>query len=308
MIEHIKTLLVQTKQRLENYRLSEGLRSRFAVLCEELDAIEVRDFEPSHRFEFMDLRRRLHLFADIEQDNWKFIVDSAADTSGERANMILITELVGRVELMERLGSWLNTWPRGSSPMADGIRDEAREVLSKIAETLDYYLGPEARTKARDFPFVRNANLRAIIERDYRELVLKLFPSECWKSVVVLAGSILEGLLHDLLTRDANRIAAANASGRVPTRRVRKKLLKIPIDSPNREDQWLLESLIEVADDLALLPANWKQSVQAVLRGFRNYVHPLEELRQTDKITQGEAFQSVGALMRVADHIHKNHP
>jgi hypothetical protein len=57
-----------------------------------------------------------------------------------------------------------------------------------------------------------------------------------------------------------------------------------------------------------VITKDWKGSVQAVLRDFRNYVHPRKELQSVDKITEGEAYQSVGALMRIIDHIVKNHP
>ena len=47
--------------------------------------------------------------------------------------------------------------------------------------------------------------LRAIIERDYKKLSQTLMPDCAWKNAVVIAGSILEAVLYDLLTRDPAR-------------------------------------------------------------------------------------------------------
>jgi hypothetical protein len=120
-----------------------------------------------------------------------------------------------------------------------------------------------------------------------------------------LAGSILEALLHDLLTRDQARIHLAMAAKYAPKL---KSGAPKDIQSTARKDEWTLYDLIRVSDELGLVPKAWEASVQAVLREFRNYVHPRKELQMQDKITEGEAFQSLGALMRIHEYIEKNHP
>ena len=147
------------------------------------------------------------------------------------------------------------------------------------------------------------------MERDYRDLTLRIFPDRAWKSVVILAGSILEGLLHDLLTRDATRTASAM---RASCARQRPRYCPPAgvrdLASDDAENQWMLNDYIEVSEELTLLPNDWKKSIQTVLRDFRNYVHPRRELRAPAQITEGEAYQSVGALIRICDYIEKNHP
>lgn len=310
MIAYVKTIVAETQKALDSEHC-EGVRSRHGALERELHRIDPRDFEPSHQHTFVDSLRRLELYvADLNDPDWEFIGICALDVNCKRANQHEMSRLVGRLELRAQYESSLNSdWPNSSARIARGISNDAKGLLVGIEKTLDFYLGPDARIRPREFAFIRDLRLREIVERDYRELMLKLFPSGSWKSVVILAGSILEGLLFDLLTRDPMRISDAMKSKRAPQKKEAggKSTTRV-INCPNREDQWLLDKLIEVADDLALLPTNWKQAVQAVLRDFRNYVHPLEELRATDKITQGEAFQSVGALMKIADHIQMYHP
>src|SRR5262249_44545013 len=136
--------------------------------------------------------------------------------SGDTSKMM---EMLNRLELGDKhafvgeLGG-----PSANHTLAWRIVNDTKERLSRLGAILDSYLGPEAQTKSREFTFVREAELRKILERDYRELTLKLFPTESWKSVVILAGSILEGLLHDLLTRDAARMAAAMTQRQAPNR------------------------------------------------------------------------------------------
>jgi hypothetical protein len=58
--------------------------------------------------------------------------------------------------------------------------------------------------------------LKGIIERDYKELTLVLFPGGAWKSTVIMAGSILEAILFDLLGSDPATQAKAMASQAAP--------------------------------------------------------------------------------------------
>ena len=198
--------------------------------------------------------------------------------------------------------------------MALAFTRKTRDRLAALENTLDSFIGLDAQFTGRQFPYVRNAELRKAIERDYRELTVKLVPTECWKSVVVLAGSVLEGLLHDLLTRDDARIAdAMNVKG-APPRPTKKNKPRPPRPQPRdlksnaSDDEWLLNDYIEVADKLKLLPDGWKNRVLASLRDFRNFIHPRRELKEGFSMTKGEALVSVGMLICVCDHIEKYHP
>lgn len=70
-------------------------------------------------------------------------------------------------------------------------------MADNVIATLNQFGGEGSQVVQRAFKFVKDADLRQIIERDYRELRLKVFPSGAWKSTVVLAGSILEAILFD---------------------------------------------------------------------------------------------------------------
>jgi hypothetical protein len=306
MAQYVKAIAEDLARHLDWSKESEGRASRFAVLLEELNRLDPRDFLPADRFPFVSVRRQVRAFAGLNENEWNYVFQHA------QANLQIPTRdvlsFLSRLELTEELGVWSSGKSGTNMVLAQGILKSAAKVLSRLAATLDHHLGPEFCAKSREFTFIRDTALRRIVERDYSELTLKLFPNESWKSVVILAGSILEALLHDLLTRDATRISQAMGAGRAPLRGRGYPPGKRNIQSDAREDQWLLNDCIEVADELTLLPPGWKAGVQAVLREFRNYVHPRKELKAQDPITQGEAFQAVGALMRICDHIEKRHP
>ena len=76
------------------------------------------------------------------------------------------------------------------------------ELLAKrISAVLDLYGGEGSKAVTRNFSFIIEPALRNIVERDYKELSLILFPSGAWKSTVILAGSILEAILFDQLSQ-----------------------------------------------------------------------------------------------------------
>ena len=308
MVHYIKELIQELTQELQTLTNSEMLLSRFETVTEEIDRLDPRDFVPAYRFEFVDARRRLRGYMAVDQNTWK-VIDAAYWGQMQRSNTARLGLLFPRLDF-DAVHLMLPKNPSiDNQTLARTLLNETVAFLGRVGTLLDGYVGPEQRTKSRTFSFVSDTDLRQILERDYRELTLNLYPTGSWKSTVIIAGSILEGLLHDLLTRDTKRVSDAEASGRAPQRvryappRGPRKLLSDAV-----EDQWMLNDLIEVAEDLSLLPTGWKVGIQSVLREFRNYVHPRKELKATDKISQGDALQSVGALIRICDHIEKNHP
>jgi hypothetical protein len=148
-----------------------------------------------------------------------------------------------------------------------------------------------------------NVDLRKIVERDFRELTLVLFPSGAWKSSVVLAGSILEAVLYDRLSRDSAWIVKTMAAAKAPKKR--GGVVK-DIAANTDEDEWKLKSLIEVASELAVIPKVREETVDRVLREYRNLVHPHKEYREQQACTEAEAMMALGALMGVCDYLERN--
>jgi hypothetical protein len=172
-------------------------------------------------------------------------------------------------------------------------------VLDKLRPLLDQYRGEGSGGIRRSFAYIADADLRKIIERDYIELANKVFPDQAWKSTVIIAGSILEAILFAVLS-DPKRLATTNAS----TKGAKAKG-GVPIDITVDPDAWKLIHLIEVAVDIGVLPKARADTIDQVLRDYRNFVHPKKELKAKHECTESEAGLAKYGLDGVCDHLEK---
>ncbi len=108
-----------------------------------------------------------------------------------------------------------------------------------------------------------------------------------------MAGSILEAILTDLLTRDTTISAKATSASAAPPR---KNLSK---------GEWRLHELIQVSFELSLLPSDRAESIDQILRDYRNFIHPVKETRAKHPCTEAEALLSKGALDSVCNHLEQ---
>jgi hypothetical protein len=267
MVAYIRTLAEQLAGQVENHtalKLDE-IESRVQVLREELDRLDPRNFRPDARWPFVEARRRMRILAKHNQNYW----------------------------LANRAGAQTNP---ASAPL---IRD-AHALFAETARLLDAYEGLGSAGPVRSFAFVSDADLREIVERDYRELSVILMPDAAWKSAVVMAGSILEAILYDQLTRDATRVDQAMAHSDAPKKKggVVKDIAK-----DTAADEWRLADLIKVAAGLNVIPAHQAASIDQVLRDYRNFVHPRKEIKREHPCREGHALQAKGSLDTICDHL-----
>ena len=138
-------------------------------------------------------------------------------------------------------------------------------------------------TEHREFAFTRDDQLRAILQRDYRE-IQRSFVAECWKSVIILSGGAHEAVLLDLALDNE---AAAKGSLRAPKK-------------PDVR-RWDLSELIDVCID-AKLVSPYVSSVSDATREYRNLVHPGNELRTELRFGAEEAR----IALTVLEMIHRD--
>jgi len=232
--------------------LSANLRRvvpQVSTLVEEVRRLDPRDFLPDARYEFVVARLDLELWSK----QW-----NPGDT-----------------------GSFVNQFNQTPQSRA-GIR----QLLKRVIAVLERFGGDGWRAQSRSFSFIKDDELRHIIERDYRELVLVLFPGGAWKSTVIMAGSILEAILFDVLASEPATKAKALACFAAPK---------------GSMEEWRLEHLIKVAADIGALPAKRILTFDQVLRDYRNFVHPKKELRSGHPCQEGEAQLAIGGLNAVCD-------
>lgn len=115
-------------------------------------------------------------------------------------------------------------------------------------------------TEVKEFPFIHDAALRTILERDYLE-IQRAYVARCWKSVIILAGGAIEATLLDLVLQDPTRARSS-------------------LKAPSHVDltRWDLRDLIAVCVDLKLVTSGVER-LSSPVREYRNLVHPGNELR-----------------------------
>lgn len=245
MLEHLHEI-AKDAEKIAKSHDHHGLIDRFQILSGELDKLDVNDFLPDARAQFLHAR------------------------------------------------SQAATWAKRGSYTHGKGEVEATQLIADVV--LRYQGKGTGGTHGRNFAAIKHAGLREIIERDYQELVTKLLPARAWKSVVVMAGSILESLLYYELTADPAVKMKAMGSGRAP------KAKGGAVIDPEK-DEWKLYKLIEVAADVGVLNKQREDTIDQVLRDYRNFVHPKVEIKAAHPCTEAEAMLAKGALDGVLNHL-----
>ncbi len=174
---------------------------------------------------------------------------------------------------------------------------------NKILPVLSAYRGEGSRAITEELLFVSDPQVREIVKRDYKELKVKTYPDAAWKSTVVLAGGILEAILYDQLTKDVATIARAMASGDAPKKGPRGARVTKVITSTRYEDQWTFADMIKVAADIGIISQSNEDSIDEVLREYRNYVHARVEIQKGVPITEGHAMAAMGCLQVIIEKL-----
>jgi len=128
---------------------------------------------------------------------------------------------------------------------------------------------------ARGFDFMASDKLKGMAVRDYAEL--RVVAGSTIKATALLAGSVVEAVLHDALERKGYAAAAL--------------------------DRMRFHELIDEAAAANLIAARTKQAGH-LARDIRNLVHPAVELRQ-GRLTTLDAEQAVTAMKMVLEELSR---
>jgi hypothetical protein len=288
-IQQIARILVKKFRDAVGFGQLEEVSDYIRALREELDRLDPRDFVADARVRFIEFRFRVRRQDTSQQGMWEQLRHSLANVRATRA------------DLMQRTSD---------DPLLTTAKETESQILNQFLEmstffegvidVLNLYAGAGSSAVVRSFAFMKDADLRAIVERDYKELRQVLFPDGAWKSTVIMAGSILEAILYDRLTCDPAQINSAMASSKAPKKRA--GAVK-DLASDTAEDEWKLVNLIDVSVALDILRSEDADTIHQSLRDYRNYVHPRKELRAARALTEAEAMQALGALDGVCNHL-----
>lgn len=276
MIAYIKEL---ANELTDYYRQNEPMHNQLMVmlevLTEELNKLEPRDFVVGTQFEFVRARRDIRSLSKLPLSTWHNHCQSLRDA-----------RRTGRTDALPNLAELPNPG----------------DACTRIRTALDHYAGAGSNSVVRSFKFMTNSDVRIIVERDYKELSQILLPGHAWKSAVVMAGSILEAILYDLLTRDPATISRAMASPAAPPQ---GHTPKKDITKDTSRDEWKLIDLIDVTFEMGLLPKAQVDSIHQILREFRNFIHPKKEKKASHPCDEAVATLAKGALDYVCNHLDR---
>lgn len=201
--------------------------------------------------------------------------------------------LVGRA-LSEMLDSHEASCELHGKKVDKRILKKTRDIVARLlgetsqarsAETVEKFLDQKfAFSSIRDLP--AESAVLPIIESRLDE-VRRCMEEEAWLSVVVLCGSILEGVLLGQAQKDPTLFNRSSASP------------KGTDDKTKKFYDWTLAQFIDVASDVGILKPDVKKFSHD-LRDFRNYIHPYQEMASKftpDEHTARMCFQALKAAL-----------
>ena len=133
-----------------------------------------------------------------------------------------------------------------------------------------------------NFDFISDNRLRIILERDYLELS-RCFESECYKSVLIMSGSLIEALIVEFFIN------------KLPSGYTEKKILNLN-----------LGQLIDLALTEKLIDERIK-SLSTVVKNYRNLIHPGRELRLKEQFDKETANVSLSLVRLILKEIKTNY-
>lgn len=130
------------------------------------------------------------------------------------------------------------------------------------------------------FDFITNEDFRASLEADQAEL-LSCVEAKAWKAVHVLAGSIIEAVLLDYL--------------------IASKYQNLPPEDLLKMD---LHKAIDACQAEGVLTGKTAQ-LSAVIKDYRNLIHPGRSVRLSEKIDENSAHIAQCLLAMILAEIAK---
>lgn len=134
-----------------------------------------------------------------------------------------------------------------------------------------YYIKNDNEQKT--FWFIKNKTLNDLLLKDWDE-VQTIFNARAWKSCVILCGSMLEGLLQDILSQYEIKHKAEFA--------------QLPNKPKGKIKEWTLADLVEISFNCKIISKSTSQLGHAV-REYRNLIHPEKQIRSEIIVSEEQA-------------------
>jgi hypothetical protein len=126
-------------------------------------------------------------------------------------------------------------------------------------------------------PLIADQQMQSILGMRWSECV-KCLAADAPLAATVMMGGLLEAILLPRINREPNKSAIFTASTAPKDKAGKTKPL----------NEWMLKSYIEVVHERGWISVSAKD-VGAVLRDYRNFVHPYKQLTQGIQLTNDDA-------------------
>jgi hypothetical protein len=182
--------------------------------------------------------------------------------------------------MRDTLATWIHRGVTGTMPSVDGF-DAVTVLRRELTKLRDDF--PAAAHV--DLAFIADAEIREDISLDVGIAERSLHASE-WKPAMIMAGAVIEDLLHWRLGQLEPAILRGAATAPAG-----------PLDN------WNLASMIDVAEELSILRnANTITSAR-VAKDYRNLIHPGRRARRAERPTRARAYTAIGGMYGVIDEL-----
>ncbi len=199
------------------------------------------------------LKGKWHEVWEKELSGAKGLASSLAQTTGFSAAEV--SPMISDVEV------------RGRKLTFDFLDDLRIAVVEQVQRAVAPSAPATAEARQADFAFLKNSALKLILERDYAELQ-RLDPETATKAVLVLSGSILEGLVLDAIV----------TSGKWDLEEATKRTL---------------DELINAAVTAKIFRHD---RLSHAVKRYRNLVHPGREIRENIQFSAADAVLAKAAV------------
>lgn len=208
---------------------------------------------------------------------------------------------------LELLRFQLKRWLSVSLPeLHTALKRQHLDELAALAAKVWRGPGPGV---VRQLPFVKDAGLRAIAERDYASLAVARKQDEV-KTVLVLSGCVVEAVLLDVVVRKG-AVATAAAQAVKAVRQAKNPRVWGGGFDASATDRWTFAQLVGVCGDDGLKVLSTRaEAIADTVRDFRNLVHPRLELQETatSPLSLSEAIATAALVDIVLDEVARAPP
>lgn len=171
MVAHIQQQANALIEALKAQDFEPGVQSRVQALSGELEGVNSGDFVAAERHHFVESRRRTRRMSDIRDETWKLVFSVSRGGQVTRADVQSFHPLADTLEIPSRDRALFKE--DTAAVAGHEIKEFAWKFFEDLAGLLEKGFGGEgSHIEKRTFDWVKDRELRAIVERDYNTTAL----------------------------------------------------------------------------------------------------------------------------------------